>query len=139
MTTHLKACPKCGKPCKGAGLNGHLRFTHRLNEDEINALVAEAKSAGPATPKTTQPENPVYRLMDELMEIQRRRAVLQTQTSLLPMGNNPVVDKALSLLDAMEKEISKKLDEAKRQKGLPVGFFEEVDEALGLRRKGGAP
>ena len=110
------------KACKGAGLNGHLRFTHWLDEPEVNALVASAKTVGMA-PRVAYSTNPVYQLMDELTEIQRRREQLKPQTSPFISGSNATVEKALDLLDAMEKEISKKLDQLKRQKGLPVGWL----------------
>ena len=116
MTSHLKACPKCGKLCKGAGLNGHLRFAHRLDEDQVSSLSASAKSAGPAVPKATRSDNPLLRLVDELTEVQTRKAALKAMTSNVLIGRNPTADKALEMLESMEKGISKKLDEMKRQK-----------------------
>ena len=140
MPSHLKACPKCGKLCKGAGLNGHLRFAHRLDEKQVASLAISAKSAGPAPSKPTRPDNPLYRLIDELMEIQRRKAELAPLTSPLLYGGNETAEKAMDLLERMEKEISKKIDEMKRKKGLPVGFMEELEAAgdwmWGIKKKG---
>ncbi len=116
MAATHKTCPKCGKTFKGPGLNGHLRFTHRLGEAQVNELAAQAKTAATPALQEARPTNPAYRLMDELVEIQRRRAELKPMTSPILSGSNPTIDKALSLLDAMEEEISTKLDELKRQK-----------------------
>ena len=135
MAATLKTCPKCGKAFKGAGLNGHLRFTHRLDEAQVNALASSAKTVGVAPPRAIQSDNPVYKLMDELVEIQKRRSELKATTSDFLIGNSPAVDKALALLNAMEKEISDKLDGLKRQKGLPVGFFEELNASFGFGKK----
>ena len=134
MSAILRECPKCSKTFKGPGLNGHLRFTHRIPEAEALALANAAKILGTSIPTPPRALNPVYRLMDELMEIHKRRAELKPLTSALLTAKNPTVDKALALLDAMEKEISTKLDELKRQKGLPVGFWEELDDLFGMRR-----
>lgn len=136
MAAMLKTCPKCGKSFKGAGLNGHLRFTHRLDETQVNALVAAAKPIGIAPSRDIQSDNPVYKLMDELLEIQRKRQELRANSSGVLLDRNPTIEKAIDLLDAMEGEISKRLDALKRQKGLPVGFFEQLDEFLGFRKKG---
>ncbi|GEM_PF-4341897 len=137
MTVTLKACPKCGKLCKGAGLNGHLRFAHRLEEAKVASLALSAKSAGvAAAPKVTRSENPLLRLVDELAEIQTRKATLQAMTSDVLIGSNPTVDKALQMLEVLEKTVSRKLDEIQRQKGGTAGLLDHMDALYAFEKKG---
>ena len=107
MTAVTRICPKCQKPFKGAGFNGHLRFVHKMPEEEISAFVASMKPlAENEVPRWGQ--DPLVAGVDELLTARRRRKEFEGEyTSLLIP--DAWVAKTLSILKALEEEAQARL------------------------------